>query len=302
MLETIFTRSAAILAAPTGAARRILHGRGQTYPGLEHVTLDWYPPLLLLVLYREPEPDWLAALAVGLRELAAGSACCLLVQYRCRPGTPTHCLWGEEPGTLDAVEAGLRFRIHPSKAQNIGFFPDMAVGRKLVRQVARERRVLNLFAYTCSFSVAALAGGAREVVNLDMHRRSLDIGRLNHQLNGLDLRQAHFLPHDLFKSFGKLRRLGPFDLVIVDPPGPQGQSFQPQRDWPKLLGRLDQLLAPGGEVIAALSAPGPGPGFLRAELARQAPQLELLNQLRAGDDFPESDPERGLTLFHLRRA
>ena len=301
MPETILAHAAAAFDAADGAARRLFHGRGQTVPGREFVTLDWYPPLLLLVLYREPDPAWLARLGAGLRQVAGERARGLLVQYRCRPGAPSACLWGEVPEPLDALEAGLRYRLHPGRAQNLGFFPDMAVGRDLVRSIAAGRRVLNLFAYTCSFSVAALAGGAAQVTNLDMHAPSLAIGRLNHTLNGLDLRRARFLDHDLFKSFGKLRQHGPYDLVILDPPGDQGRSFRARRDWPKLLGRLDDLLAPDGEVLAALAVPELGGDFLAAALARHFPQGELLARLTAGPDFPERDPNLGLNLFHLRR-
>ena len=302
MLDIIYSRVATVLDNSPGEARRILHGRGQCFPGLDFVTLDWYPPLLLLILYREPDPDWLEKLALGLRQRARDRARCLLVQYRCRPGSPSLCLWGEVPVPLDALEAGLRFRLHPGKAQNLGFFPDMAVGRRLVREISSGRRVLNLFAYTCGFSVAALAGGAGEVINLDMHRPSLEIGRLNHELNGLDLRRARFLPHDLFKSFGQLRRHGPYELIVVDPPGNQGQSFRALRDWPKILGRLDELLTGDGEVVVAISTPELGAGFLAEALSRHFPQGELLGRWTAGEDFPERDADKGLNLFHLRRG
>lgn len=302
MLDIIYRHTAEIFQALDGEARRIFHGRGHCFPGLEFVTLDWYPPLLLLILYREPEPGWLEELAAGLQQRSAGRANCLLVQYRFRPGSPSVCLWGNIPEPLDAIEAGLRFRLHLGKSQNIGFFPDMAIGRRVVRDIANGRRVLNLFAYTCGFSVAALAGGADEVINLDMHRPSLEIGRRNHSLNGLDLRRARFLSHDLFKSFGKLRRYGPFDLIILDPPGNQGRSFQAQRDWPKLLARLDDLLAVDGEVLAAISVPELGGSFLAGELSRHFLQGRLLEHLVPGEDFPEKNPERGLNLFHLRRC
>ncbi len=141
------------------------------------------------------------------------------------PNAPGRMLQGVMPENLEALEAGLSFRLRLGEAQNIGFFPDMAVGRQLVRERAAGKRVLNLFAYSCSFSVAALAGGAAQVVNLDMNRGALELGRLNHRLNGLNLRRASFLPLEFFRSVCKLRKLGPFDLVICDPPAAQGNSF-----------------------------------------------------------------------------
>lgn len=68
-----------------------------------------------------------------------------------------------------------------------------------------QRKVLNLFAYTCAFSVAALKGGADEVVNMDMSKGALAIGKQNHLLNGLTA-GARFLGHDIFKSWGKLKK------------------------------------------------------------------------------------------------
>ena len=99
------------------------------------------------------------------------------------------------------------------------------MARQWVADHSQNSRVLNLFAYTCSFSVAAIAGGAQQVVNVDMSRSALQRGRENHRLNQLDERRSTYLAVELFRSFSKLRKLGPFDLIICDPPGDQGDSF-----------------------------------------------------------------------------
>lgn len=281
-------------------ARRLFHGRGHCFAGLEAVTVDFFPPVVLVILHREPEPGWLEEFAGGLHTLLGEHLGCLLVQHRQRPGAPSEVLSGSLAEPCFALEAGLLFRLRLGSAQNVGYFPDMAVGRQLVRSLAAGRRVLNLFAYTCSFSVAALAGGAEEVVNLDMNRGALSLGRENHRHNGLDLGRVRFLPHDLFKSFGKLRRLGPFGLTIIDPPGDQGQSFRAERDWPKIAERLPSLAAPGGDLLLGHSNPHLPPGFLIDLLARRLPQARLVRRLRAGEDFPESDPDKGLHVLHFR--
>ncbi|MFH7611904.1 class I SAM-dependent methyltransferase, partial [Pseudomonas syringae pv. tagetis] len=76
-------------------------------------------------------------------------------------------------------------------------------------------------AYTCGFSVAALAGGAAHVVNLDFARAALNRGRENQRLNDQDLSRVTLLGHDLFKSWAKFTRYGPYDMIIIDQ-----QSFQ----------------------------------------------------------------------------
>ncbi|MEJ2200377.1 MAG: class I SAM-dependent methyltransferase [Desulfuromonadaceae bacterium] len=282
-----------------GEARRLFHGRGRCFAGFEDITIDSFGPVILIILYRPWTQDRLDELSSLLTdELPATET--VLLQERFLPQAPSRVLFGELPAHSDAVEAGMRFRLRLGQGQNIGFFPDMAVGRALVRRLAAGRRVLNLFAYSCSFSVAALMGGARQVVNLDMNKGALALGRLNHQLNDLDPRQVSYLPLELFRSFGKLRRLGPFDLVICDPPSAQGKNFTAERHWPRLLRRLPELLAPGGEFLACRNGPDLPSGFIEHLVATVLPLAQALGQHRPGEDFPEACPEQGTQLFHYR--
>lgn len=285
---------------PPPEARRLLHGRGCCFPGLEALTIDWYPPVLFATCYR-PEPlAPLLQLYQALQGATPQLLQALVVQTRHRGTVETRVLDGTLPEPVLAREDSLNFLLQFDRGQNIGFFPDMAAGRALLRRRSQGRRVLNLFAYSCSLSVAALAGGAVQVVNLDMSRSALELGRRNHLCNGLDLRSVSFLAHDLFKSFARLRSLGPFDTIVIDPPLAQGNSFQAERDWPKMLARLPGLLAPGGEVLACVSAPELGRQFLSAQFERHLPRAELLSVTTAGPDFPEADPDKGLQLLLYR--
>jgi 23S rRNA (cytosine1962-C5)-methyltransferase len=282
-----------------GEARRLFHGRGHCFVGYEDLTIDSYGPVTLVILYRERPQAWLDGLAELLRAEVAGTFSVLL-QERFLMQAPSRVLSGEIPAEVDAVTAGLRFRLRLQQGQNFGFFPDMAVGRELVRRRAAGKRVLNLFAYTCSFSVAALDAGAQQVVNLDMNKGALELGRLNHRLNGIDTRKVSFLPLELFRSFGKLVRLGPFDLVICDPPATQGTSFTAERHWPKLLRRLPELLAPGAEFLACRNGPGLPSGLIENLVSELLPAAQLLSRHLPGEDFPEAQPEQGVCLFHYR--
>ncbi len=282
-----------------GEARRVFHGRGHCFIGYEDLTIDSFGPVVLIVLYRSRPSDRLNDLVHLLRAELDGIGA-ILVQERFLSPPPTRLLWGELPETVEALEDGLRFRLRLGQGQNIGYFPDMAVGRRLVRSRAAGKRVLNLFAYTCGFSLAALGGGAQQVVNLDMNKGALELGRLNHQINGFDLRRVGFLPMELFRSFGKLTRLGPFDLVICDPPAAQGESFTAERHWPKLVRRLPDLLAPDGEILACRNGPGLPPDFIENLFAELIPVAQLLGRYQPGEDFPEADPDRGVSLFHYR--
>ena len=125
---------------------------------------------------QEPQPEELEALRRTLGQLttapawAASQGRHLVLQHRYRPDSACEWLSGEPLETWDIVENGLRFRLDLGRNQNTGLFLDMRLGRRWVQEQAAGRRVLNLFAYTCGFSVAAIAGGASQVVNLDMAR------------------------------------------------------------------------------------------------------------------------------------
>lgn len=283
-----------------GETRRLFHGRGQCFPGYEDLVIDYFPPVVLVVLYRPRPPAWLVGLTQLLGAALPGKPSAILLQERFLPNAPSRLLQGVLPESLEAREAGLAFRLRLGEAQNIGFFPDMAVGRKVVRERAGGKRVLNLFAYSCSFSVAALAGEAAQVTNLDMNRGALELGKLNHRLNGIDLRRASFLPLEYFRSLGKLRRLGPFDLVICDPPASQGKSFTAERHWPKLVRSLPDLVAPGGEILACLNGLNLGPDYLDQLLAAAFPSAENLALYQPGDDFPEANPNCSVSIHHYR--
>jgi 23S rRNA (cytosine1962-C5)-methyltransferase len=291
----------ALLGPGPSDAQRLFHGRGGCFPGLESVCVDWYQPVVLVTLYSDAAQGWLGDLVDHLRARLGERLACVLAQQRHRPRAPTELVYGELPEAVWAREAGLRFRLRLGSAKNIGFFPDMRRGRALVRSLAAGRRVLNLFAYTCSFSVAALAGDATQVVNLDMNRGALALGRENHRANGLDLRSASFLNHELFRSFGRLRTLGPYGLIVIDPPSAQGRSFSARRDWPRLVRQLDGLADPVADVIACLNAPRLGAGFLRELFAGVAGSWELASRLGPPDDFPERETERGLKILQFRR-
>ncbi|WP_201485339.1 class I SAM-dependent methyltransferase [Pseudomonas sp. OF001] len=289
-------------------ARRLFHGRGRRWPGLEHVTVDWLQGVLLVSLFREPETDGLQALTAMLLELAGSAAWRhsgahhLLLQHRYLADSRMDWLLGAELEEWLIDEDGLRYKLDLGRKQNNGLFLDMRYGRRWVREQAAGQRVLNLFAYTCGFSVAAIAGGAAQVVNLDMARAALSRGRDNHRLNGHDLAQVEFLGHELFKSWGKVRRYGPYDLIIIDPPSFQKGSFALTSDYRKILRRLPELLSEGGTVLACVNDPGIGPDFLIEGMAAEAPQLHFVERLANPPEFADIHPDSGLKALVFRTA
>ena len=245
-------------------SRRLLHGRGGHFEGLEHVAIDWFAPVILVTFYQEKKGN--SAVIESLVESARANSqvAAIVRQERHLPKGPKVTVYGELPAQVLASESGLNYHLSLDRNQNHGFFLDMKPGRDWIRETASGKRVLNLFAYTCSLSVAALAGGAESVVNLDMASGALATGRKNHQLNfAPDLSQrASYLPHDLFKSWGRLVRGAPYDLIVIDPPSNQGKSFRAESHYPKILRRLPELLTKDSQILACLNAPHLDESFL----------------------------------------
>ncbi len=151
----------------------------------------------------------------------------------------------------------------------------MAPGRAWLRERAAGKRVLNLFSFTCAFSVAALAGGAERVVNIDLSRPALALGQANQAANGFGAADVHYLPHNVFRSWKKLHSLGRYDLIVADPPSAQKGSFQVERDYAKVLRRLPKLLAPEAELLICLNAPWLEREWLQALVADNLPGATL---------------------------
>lgn len=296
----------AAMALPTDA-QRLFHGRGGLFPGCEHLALDAYPPVLLLTSFEPLEDEALAAIAAALdarwREIADGAPLNWVYQCRQEGGrTEARLMAGAVPEPHVVTEAGTHYLVHLLRGQNHGLFLDMAAGRRWVReQVQPGDKVLNLFAYTCAFSVVALQAGAAEVVNVDMSDGALAIGRRNHALNEVAA-GAKFLPHDIFNSWGKLTRGGPYDLVICDPPSFQKGSFVATKDYARLARRLPGLLAPGGLALLCLNTPKLGLDFLRDVMAENAPELQWAAQVGNPTAFADVSDDRALKVLAFRQA
>jgi 23S rRNA (cytosine1962-C5)-methyltransferase len=307
-IATLQHQLSAALSAVPDETRRLFHGRGQRWPGLEHVTADWLQGVLLVCLFRQPsdaELVELKAMLMALSETPAwrdSKAQTLLLQHRYLPDSTTECLLGEAVDQWLISEHGLCYQLDLGTKQNNGLFLDMRYGRRWVQAQAQGKRVLNLFAYTCGFSVAAIAGGAEHVVNLDMAKAALSRGRDNHRLNQHDLSRVSFLGHELFKSWSKVKKYGPYDLIIIDPPSFQKGSFALTKDYQKILRRLPELLTAQGVVLACVNDPGIGPDFLIEGMANEAPSLRYVQRLENPPEFADISPDSGLKALVFSQA
>lgn len=276
---------------------RLLHGRGRCFEGLEFVNVDFFQPVLLVVLYKEPPENWLNEFVGFMQGKLSAQLSCVLVQRRYLPNAPSEIALGVLPEQTFARRGELLFNLHLNAQQNSGFFLDMETGRQWIENNAAGKRVLNLFAYTCAFSVVAVSAGAEKVVNVDMSSPALNLGRANHQLNNIPKVKAEFVAENILKSWSRVKKPGPYDVVIIDPPSYQKGSFIAEKDYAKVIRRLPELMPQGGLVLACLNAPELSDGFLKVQFAEQLPQAEFIERLAAHSDFPDVDPAQQLKLL-----
>ena len=288
------------LSSPPDEARRLFHGRGRRWQGLEQVTIDWLNGAVLVSLFKEPDATEMTGLREILEALSQSptwlnsGAHALLLQHRYLQDSSTEWLLGEPVDNGVITEHGLHYKLDFGRNQNTGLFLDMRYGRNWVKAHSQGKRVLNLFAYTCGFSVAAIGGDAGQVVNLDMSKAALNRGRENHRLNQHDLSRVSFLGHDLFKSWARVKRDGPYDLIIIDPPSFQKGSFVLTKDYQKILRRLPDLLNPQGTVLACHNDPSIGAEFLIDNMAIEASRLSFQYRLENPPEFADEQAGGGL--------
>ncbi|MDD3598179.1 class I SAM-dependent methyltransferase, partial [Sulfuricurvum sp.] len=266
-------------ATVTEEYTRLFHGRGNTHGGYRFLTIDSVDKVLFAVLFDADEQE--DAIVSMLRDFfyAEDKWKALIVQQRYLSASPSTVIAGELPEQCFAIENTLKYHINFLNAQNIGFFPDMKLGREFVRRNASGKNVLNLFSYTCSFSVVAIAGGAMAVTNVDMNKNVLSMGRENHRLNGLDTKNVEFMPYNILKSWSRIRKSGPYDLIIIDPPSFQKGSFAATSDYAKIIRRLHEFAAEECIVLSALNAPELDSEFIKNLFRENAPEFQYIERL-----------------------
>lgn len=280
-------------------ARRIFHGRGRCYPGLEHIVVDWYAPVVLITVFDELADCELLLEAIRNSD-ALGQIEGIVLQQRAELGAPSQLLWGSSKENFIVSEGGLRFEVHPGVHQNVGLFLDMRLVRDWLQANSSGRNVLNLFAYTCALSVAALAGGAKCVTNVDISKTSIAWGQRNHGLNAQSLNQVKSIPYNVFTSWGRIKQFGRYDTVIIDPPTRQRGSFDAKRDYGALVRKLSRLCEPGADVLACLNSPFLPSDFLQELFEKYAPDFEYQERLAVAPEFEDENPERGLKILRFR--
>lgn len=167
------------------------------------------------------------------------------------------CVVGTAVERVVVTENGMRLEVQPAAGYSCGLFIDQRDNRQRVRRsVQPGARVLNLFAYTCSFSVAAAMAGA-VTTSVDLNAGYLDWGKRDFLLNEQDPTAHYWIKGDSFDWLAAFAKKGrQFDGVILDPPtfsrgGKKKAVFRVERDYAELTALAVAVVAPGGWLLAS---------------------------------------------------
>lgn len=286
---------------------RLFHGAGEGKPGL---TVDRYGPLVLVQSFRGEVPDLDA-----IRDFYAQRVAARVEWFDRRAGE------GKSEAVV-ARELGLGYWIRAHhRGRDPHLFLDFRVARRWLRAHSAGKSVLNLFAYTGGAGLAAAAGGASEVLQVDFSPGNLEIAQANAALNDL---QVDHLTEDAFPVLWQLAGRGvkgkaarrrftrleerSYDVVVLDPPayakGPFG-AVDLVRDYPSLLKPALQVLAPGGTLLATCNVGEVDLEEFRWQLQRTAAKAGIPVQVEGlvpEEDFPSPDDQPPLKILLATRS
>lgn len=273
--------------------------------GFAHCPVDLYGDYAVMhAMGASHDPEFARALiALGVRGVYAKHRprqANTLVSSRRAEVAPPRAVAGESgPDEMVITESGVRYRVRLGDGLSTGIFLDQRENRRRVRELSEGAAVLNLFAYTGPFTVAAALGGAKRTVSVDVSRDSLAWAAANLAENGVAMDHHAMIPHDVFTWLqGARARRDRFDLVVCDPPSysnTKDSRFSSESDYRRLAEAIAPVIAPGGRLLACSNHRGMHRMKLRRYLheAMRAAGREVvqMKELADPEDFPPSPGE-----------
>jgi 23S rRNA (cytosine1962-C5)-methyltransferase len=287
---------------------RLIHGESDGLPG---IVADRYGDTLVLQLTSAGGERWRDAIADALLEATGASRVWERSDAEVRAleglAPATGPVRGpREPTRVRVSEQGIRFEVDLERGHKTGFYLDQRGNRQRLRQLARDREVLDGFCYTGGFALNAAAGGARSVFALDSSAEALALGQANAQLNSLA--GIDWVGGDVFQMLRHLRDQGrQFDLIVLDPPKfapTAAHAPKAARAYKDINLLAFKLLRAGGHLMT-FSCSGGVPADLFQKIIAGAAldagvDAQFIERLGAGPDhpvalnFPEGEYLKGL--------
>ena len=293
-------------------AYRLVHGESDGLPGL---VVDRYGDALVVQITSAGAEAWRGEILSLLEDLLAPKAIYERsdVAVRTLEGLPERVglLSGAlPPQPMRITENGLSYQVDLVGGQKTGFYLDQRDNRQKCREIAGGKSVLNCFAYTGGFTLAALAGGAESVVSIDSSAEALETARQNVALNSLPEDRCEWIVGDAFHELRTLRdKAAQFDLVILDPPKfapTAAQARKAARGYKDINLLGFKLLKPGGTLMTYSCSGGIDAAFFQKIVADAALdagiRARLLYHLGQAPDhptdlaFPEGTYLKGLVV------
>ncbi len=291
---------------------RLIHGEGDLLPGL---VVDIYGSSAVVQCHSVGMYHSRHAIVEAIREAYGEEITAIYdkssqtLPFKAELGAIDGYLWGrcEERENI-VLENGLKFKVNWEEGQKTGFFIDQRDNRDLVRRYARGRRVLNTFCYTGGFSVAALAGGAEEVVSIDLSERAVKLAEENVRLNFGDEAKHQAIACNAVEYLKDIDDR--FDLIILDPPAfakhhkVLGNALQ---GYKKINARALQRIRPGGILFTFSCSQAVSRDLFRTTIFTAAAiagrKVRIIGQLTQPADHPiniyhpEGEYLKGLVVY-----
>jgi 23S rRNA (cytosine1962-C5)-methyltransferase len=297
-------------------AGRLIYAESDNIPGL---IVDRYGDVLVLQSLTAGSEHWKETLTDLLLEETG-----LSTIYE-RSDADVRELEGLEPkigllrGTIPNPritihENGLKFNINLESGHKTGFYLDQRENHRRVRELAKDKDVLDCFCYTGGFTVNALAGGAKSVLSIDSSAEALTLAKENLALNDLSIDKTNFLEGDVFQLLRKFRDENrSFDLIILDPPKfapTAAQAERAARGYKDINLLALKLLRPGGMLVTFSCSGGIDAGLFQKIIAGAAldagVDAQIIEHLSQAADhpislhFPEGAYLKGLICYKPR--
>lgn len=303
-------RSIGIAGSPTNDTYRLVHGEGDSLPGL---VIDIYGDTAVMQAHSVGMHVNRAIIAQVVKETLGDSLNNIYYKsdttlpYKADINKDNGYLLGGNAGNV-STEYGLKFHIDWLRGQKTGFFVDQRENRKLLEQYAKGRKLLNMFCYTGGFSIYALRGGAELVHSVDSSAKAIDLTNANVAINFPDDKRHAAYAED---AFDYLERMGNnYDLIILDPP-----AFAKHRDslrnaligYRRLNAKAIEKIQPGGILFTFSCSQVVSKEnfrtavFTAAAIAKR--NVRILHQLTQPADHPvniyhpEGEYLKGLVLY-----
>ncbi len=281
---------------PNTNAFRLVHGAADGVPGL---AVDLYEQHFVVHLYDEA----LQSESVVVDALASFEPAGIYVKRRPRqantlvdtrrdevaPATPS---WGKPAAPMLILEQSIEHAVQLGDGLSTGIFLDQRDARRRVRESSDGANVLNLFAYTGAFSLAAAVGGATSIASVDVSRGVLDVAQAAMDRIGFGAHETW--KHDAFEAMKIMRKKDRrFDLIIADPPTYSKRKksrWTSGNDWVRLAEACFSVSAPGAQLLLSSNdsrmTRRTMRGYVRAAADQAQVQLERMVDLSDPRDFP----------------